>query len=444
MQPQRDISSAWTTTFERTLARERLRTECRRTTITASLLGILVVLMLGVRAAPQLMAASLIEPFERLCWPLVLLTAGYGVYELAMRYWLGRLLAAGQSMPTRARYLHVLAEITFPTLALLIMAGGIGAHQALASSIPFVYFLFICLSALNLDARLSAFAGMMAGLQFAGASLLLLRLAADTNAAVGAVVPMLVTPHQYLVKGVLLAVSGLLAGFVARHIRRQIEVALRTVEERDRAVSIFGQHVSPQVADMLLSQPLPTVGEERNVCVMFLDIRDFSKIAGDATPPEVMAYLNRLFGFMIPIVNEHQGMVNKFLGDGFMAVFGAPLADGEQCRHALDAAFAILAGVAELNQSGDIPPTRLGIGLHMGMAVTGNVGSSDRKEYTVIGDVVNLASRIEQATKTYKAQLLISATVWEKLAPLGTYQAEDLGLAELKGQAKPTRLYKLA
>jgi adenylate cyclase len=444
MLPQPPPNSNWNTTFDRILERERLRTECRRITITACMLGILLLVVLALKVIPQLMAPELIEPFKRLCLPLVLLLATYILYELAIRFWMGHLLGSGKDLPVQARYLHVLVEVTLPTLALLIMAGIIGSHQALASSIPYIYFLFIFLTALNLDARLSFFAGAVAGVQFTLVSLVLLGLASDKSAAIASVIPMLVTPHQYIVKGFLLIVSGLLAGFIARHIRRQIEVALHTVEERDRAVSIFGQHVSPQVAEMLLTQPLPSIGEERNVCVMFLDIRDFSKIAGNSTAPEVMAYLNKLFGFMIPIVNQQQGIVNKFLGDGFMAVFGAPVDDGEQCQHAMDTAFAILAGVDQLNQTGDIPATRIGIGLHMGIAVTGNVGSLERKEYTIIGDVVNLASRIEQATKQFDAKLLVSSTVWEKLAPLGKYQATDLGLAELKGQEKPTRLFKLA
>jgi len=252
---------------------------------------------------------------------------------------------------------------------------------------------------------------------------------------------MLASPHQYVVKSALLLAGGLIAGFVASQIRRQLAQALATLQERDRAISIFGQHVSPQVAELLLKQPIDSAGQERNVCVMFLDIRDFSRLANVRAAPEVMDYLNTLFGFMIPVINEHQGIVNKFLGDGFMAVFGAPVDDGDQCRHAVDAAREILRRVDQLNRDGRIPQTRLGIGLHLGRAVTGNVGGSERKEYTVIGDVVNLASRIEQATKQYAACLLVSETVAKSL---GGGAGEDMGLVELKGQAQAVRLFKLA
>ena len=112
--------------------------------------------------------------------------------------------------------------------------------------------------------------------------------------------------------------------------------------------------------------------------------------------------------------------------------------------HAIQAALEILRQVDVLNQQGKIPHTRLGIGLHVGQAVTGNVGSSERKEYTVIGDVVNLASRIEQANKTLAAQLLVSEAVAKVVGVDGEFAAEDMGLVELKGQPQPVRLYKLA
>jgi len=251
------------------------------------------------------------------------------------------------------------------------------------------------------------------------------------------------TPVFHFYRSLILFVAGLVAGLLARQIKHQLEASLHTVLERDRAVRIFGQYVSPQIADKLLHQPVELGGELRNVCVMFLDIRDFSSYAAGERPEAVMAYLNTLFDFMIDVVNQHQGIVNKFLGDGFMAVFGAPIDDAEQCGHAMRASLEILERLDRLNAAGKIHPTRVGIGLHMGEAVTGNVGSNDRKEYTIIGDVVNLASRLEQATKEFQARLLISEAVRQSLdgAMSGI---EDLGPVELKGQPHPARVFKVA
>jgi adenylate cyclase len=156
-----------------------------------------------------------------------------------------------------------------------------------------------------------------------------------------------------------------------------------------------------------------------------------------------MAYLNTPFDFMIDVVNEHQGFVNKFLGDGFMAVFGAPIDDAERCAHAVGASLEIIECLDQLNAAGMIHPTRVGIGLHTGEAVTGNVGSAERKEYTIIGDIVNVASRLEQATKEFQVRLLISEAVRRSLDATMS-GLEDLGPVALKGQANPARIFKVA
>ncbi len=149
--------------------------------------------------------------------------------------------------------------------------------------------------------------------------------------------------------------------------------------------------------------------------MMFLDIRNFTKFAESRQPEEVVNYLNTLFDFMIEIINQNNGIINKFLGDGFMAVFGAPVSDGQDCRNAVNAAMAIIKRLDEEVKAGTIPHTTAGIGIHAGPAVTGNVGSSQRKEYTIIGDVVNMASRIEQLNKQYGSQVLISDEVCKSI-----------------------------
>jgi adenylate cyclase len=322
---------------------------------------------------------------------------------------------------------------------MLFMAVSLmGPRDALGSPAFLLYFFFILLSILRLDVRLCLFTGLVAAVEhFIFAHLMIGTVEAGAQASFWQ------TPVFNISRSLILFVAGGVAGLLTSQIKRQVEDSLHTVQERDRAVRIFGQYVSPQIAEKLLHQPVELGGELRNVCVMFLDIRDFSSYAAGEKPEAVMAYLNTLFGFMIDVVNEHHGIVNKFLGDGFMAVFGAPIEDAERCGHAVGASLAILERLDRLNATGTIHPTRVGIGLHMGEAVTGNVGSTERKEYTIIGDVVNLASRLEQATKELHARLLISEAVRRSLDGAIT-AVEDLGLVPLKGQPAPARIFKVA
>ena len=176
---------------------------------------------------------------------------------------------------------------------------------------------------------------------------------------------------------------------------------------------------------------------------MFLDIRGFMTFSEQHAPEEVVDYLNRLFEFMINLVNRYHGIIHQLLGDGFMAIFGVPLSHGNDSQHAVKAAVAILRRVARACAAGIIPPTRLGIGLHAGEVVAGTVGSVIHKEYKVTGDAVNLAARIEQLTKQYNAQLLVSEAVWKALEP-GRFAGASIGSVDVRGRAEAVHLYKLA
>jgi adenylate cyclase len=240
-------------------------------------------------------------------------------------------------------------------------------------------------------------------------------------------------------------VLGIVAGLVSGQIRQRVTHSLHTLEERNRVISVFGQHVSPTVVDKLLvEREGEDLTEMRYVCVMFLDIRNFTTFSERTKPDMVITYLNTLFASMIEIINDNHGIINKFLGDGFMAVFGAPLSNGEDCRNAVSAAHKILAHVNRLVEKQAIPPTNIGIGLHAGEAITGNIGSSLRKEYTVIGDVVNVASRIEQLNKQFGSHLLISDVVWNALGERKEEPAESLQPLMLKGRIEPVQIWKLA
>ena len=428
----------WGRLYQESLTTEILRSERRRVTILAGLFAFAACVYSFFAFVPGLLD---LEFRTRLLarWPWIIsLHVLMAAYEWAQRAGIGWLIAHQRQPHVSVRFLNAFLETSIPTVLLYMAVSFMGPRDALGSPAFLLYFFFILLSILQLDARLCLFTGLVAAVEnFLFASVVIGTLEPEPQAA------MWRAPVFHFNRSLILFMAGLVAGLLARQIKRQVEASLRTVQERDRAIRIFGQHVSPQIAEKLLHQPVELGGELRNVCVMFLDIRDFSSYAAGARPEAVMAYLNTLFDFMIDIVNAHQGIVNKFLGDGFMEVFGAPIDDTERCSHAVGASLEILERLDRLNAAGTIHPTRVGIGLHMGEAVTGNVGSTERKEYTIIGDVVNVASRLEQATKEFQARLLISEAVRRSLD--GSMKGiEDLGPVELKGQSNPTHIFKVA
>jgi adenylate cyclase len=220
--------------------------------------------------------------------------------------------------------------------------------------------------------------------------------------------------------------------------------ATNITEERNNIVRMFGRHVSPAVVNEILARGADVRSEKKSVCIMFLDIRNFTSFAEKRTPEEVVYYLEHLFDFMIEIINRNHGIINKFLGDGFMAVFGAPISDGHDCSNAVNAAKQILMRLKIEVAQGNIPPTTVGIGLHAGDAVMGSIGSALRKEYTVIGDVVNLAARIEKLNKEFGSEFLLSEVVMNDVAGEELADAVAMGAVQVRGREAPIQIYQAA
>ena len=200
--------------------------------------------------------------------------------------------------------------------------------------------------------------------------------------------------------------------------------------------------MSPEVVERLVEGRADVKSEQREVCVMFLDIRDFTGFSETKSAAQVVDYLNVVFESTIEAVVRRHGIVNKFLGDGFMAVFGAPIADDNASRAAVEAAVDIVQRIADLVARGALPPTRVGIGLHTGAAVVGNIGSTQRKEYTVIGDVVNVASRIEALNKDLRSQILASDATWTQ-AGCSAIEAVVHEDVEIRGKKQRMRLWQI-
>lgn len=420
--------------LERRLTREILVAERLRATLLALVPGIaMLVVLAGSALDPTLLATIFRGPVDRV--PIGLFLGVVATYEFYALCSIERLIRSEKKPPALRRYVNALIEVSLPSCVIVYYMTIIEPVHALLLPPTFVYFIFILLSTLRLDFWLSVFTGLVAALEYAGFSLAVV--GPDTVAGDGTGS----LPH-HLGKACILLVSGFAAGFVARRLRKSFVNTLESIEDRNRVLNVFGQHVSPAVAEQLLAQKAGVKSEGREVCVMFLDIRDFTAFAEKRTPEEVVGYLNSVFEFMIESVNAHQGIVNKFLGDGFMAIFGAPLRDDDHCRHGIEAGLAILARIEELVAAGKIPATRVGIGLHAGRAVVGNVGSAMRKEYTVIGDVVNVASRVEALNKQFGSRLLVTEQVRE-----ASGMPDEAFLAKpaltVRGRDEPVQIYEL-
>ncbi|WP_196771173.1 adenylate/guanylate cyclase domain-containing protein, partial [Mycobacterium colombiense] len=209
--------------------------------------------------------------------------------------------------------------------------------------------------------------------------------------------------------------------------------------ERQRLQSAFGTYVDPVLATRLLQQGDDVfTGERRIVSVMFVDIRDFTPFAEANTAEVTVARLNALFEIVVPAVVDAGGHVNKFLGDGALAVFGAPNDLANHADAAVNTAALIHRRVAE-RFGGEL---RIGIGINTGKVIAGTIGGGSKLEFTLIGDTVNVAARVEQLTKTTGDAILLTQQTVDALVsrPPGL---TDRGAHALKGKSTPTKLFGL-
>lgn len=214
----------------------------------------------------------------------------------------------------------------------------------------------------------------------------------------------------------------------------QAQVKLKDAEQKIK--SLLNQQVSGEVADALLAGATANQVAEKFVCVMFLDIRNFTPFVEKLKAEEIIEYTNNVLGLMIESIINHKGIVNQIMGDGFMATFGAPVSSGNDCLQAYNAAREIMKEVEKRSKNGTIPPTKIGIGLHAGKVVTGNVGTKDRKQYSVTGNPVITAARLEQLNKKYKSTLIVSKEVIDHL-PAELTSDLSFDKVEVKGRSQP-------
>ncbi len=218
---------------------------------------------------------------------------------------------------------------------------------------------------------------------------------------------------------------------------------LRLYEERHMLRDTFSRYVSPELCEEILKNPglLTLGGRRRAVTVLFADIRNFTSMSEAMVPEAVVEVLNTYFTEMVDLVFKYQGTLDKFVGDALMAEFGVPVPLEGAARKACACALAMHRRLGEMQQSGLTPVTGMRIGINTGEAIVGNIGSHKRMDFTVVGDVVNVAARLQELAKEVEADTLISEATFRALE--GEFQAVPEPAVVLRGRKEPTAIYRL-
>jgi adenylate cyclase len=350
------------------------------------------------------------------------------LFELLSFYHIDRRIRSGKTeVPRAAQYLNTAFEIGLPTLLIVLVADQYPGYNVVESPAMMIYFLFIVMSTLRLQPWLSVICGLLSALVNLFFCLYLY--------------------HQFssddLARTIIFLFCGAAAGLVAQQIRKSINNSLQEAEKRHRVENLLGRQVSSEVAEKMLANDGKIESKRMDVSVMFVDIRNFTRFAAGRNPEEIVQYQNAFFKVVINTVSKYHGMVHQFLGDGCMITFGAPLVLENPSQHAVNASIELLQLINDAGIKGDLVPTKIGIGIHTGEAVTGNIGTAERQQYSVTGSVVILAARIEQLNKEFGSQILVSEDVIESIGDRA-YSAVHYGLVALKGWHKPVSVFKLA
>jgi adenylate cyclase len=216
--------------------------------------------------------------------------------------------------------------------------------------------------------------------------------------------------------------------------------------EKRHVKKLFSRYVSKDVFDQLMADPALARlgGQRREMSVLFSDIRGFTTFSEQGEPEDVVRQLNEYFSRMVHVVFEHRGTLDKFVGDAVMALFGAPLEDPDHAEHAVQAALAMLGELDVLNRrwtAENRPTLAIGVGINTGDMVAGNIGSDAIMSYTVIGDAVNLGSRLESLNKQYGTSVIVSDATRARLK--GRYDIRPLGDVVVKGKTRPVEIFEV-
>ena len=224
-----------------------------------------------------------------------------------------------------------------------------------------------------------------------------------------------------------------------------VMLMIEDISSEKRMKSTMSRYMDPVIADQLMKKGEDFLGgKSAEATVLFSDIRNFTTMSEELGPQGTVSFLNEYFSIMVDCIQKEDGMLDKFIGDAIMAAFGMPIARGDEEDRAVRTAVSMMVELAkwnEIRKSMGMKPVDIGIGLNTGIVVSGNIGSPKRMDYTMIGDGVNLAARLESACKQYFAQIIISEFTYHKLK--GTYRIREIDRVVVKGKTEPVHLYEV-
>jgi adenylate cyclase len=360
-----------------------------------------------------------------------------------------QVFASSWPEPTRTRFLPTgtmrteLMQQSVPTLL------NVGDERFFAVGVPIGASLPQTLYALmqrSYDQALAPLRALQRRIVIMGTIALLAALAIGIGLAGG-----ITSPVQQLVAGMRQVVKGNLSyrspierhdeiGFLATSFNEMVS----GLQERERIRDTFGRFVSHDVAEAVLAGRVPLQGERRDVSILFQDIRGFTSLSEGRDPAALLNLLNRFFTQVVAAVEAEGGVVKQFLGDGVMALFGAPQVHADHAQRAVRAALDIVDRLRELNEQlaqQGAPKLEIGVGIHTGAVVAGLIGPDNRMEYGVVGDAVNVASRIEDLTKELRATVLVSKEVSIQLGP--TFRFGRTAALPVKGRRQPVEVVEV-
>jgi adenylate cyclase len=410
---------------------ELIKAEKKRLEIFIGVLTTITVISVVVmNAFPGVLRATFTNPFS---FPTIIISGvTMSLLFIVARRWVIKVEQAGRRLPRKYFWYMVFIEVTIPSAWLVVTSEIEETSALLDSPIIFVYFLLIIVSSLHLDVWISTVMGLLIAVFIVGFTYWV-----TNKYPMEFGLPLII----YYIRAVLYFLSGLCAGLVALELKRRLAITYDHIQEKEKIEGLFNQQVSREVVDALKEKT--DFAARMDVSILFLDIRDFTNRVQHLEPEEVNRFQNEFFSPVIEIVNGQKGIVNQIMGDGLMATFGAPISDDRHHLLAWNAVKEILEFLKKYQDDhGSERKLDVGIGLHCGQVLVGNIGTTLRKQFSISGTPVIIASRIEQLNKEFNSTLLMSKPIFDRLsAEIDNY--EELGNVRMKGLDEELEIIKI-